>query len=127
MPYLLNGKTAKEERDERKREKKAHLLEVYKLVDQRDRGQCRVCGRRCELGSTFSNRVERHHVIPKSLGGEDSTANLASLCVDCHDDRHKRGILRISGNADERNEMGYLSGLSIERLSEAGWKKGGLR
>lgn len=127
MPYLLNGKTAKEERDERKRLKKDNLLKVYKAIDQRDQGRCRVCGCKVETGSTFSNRVERHHVVPKSLGGEDTTTNLASLCVDCHDDRHKRGTLRISGDADERNEMGYLCGLSVERLTEAGWKKGGMR
>src|SRR5690242_8630320 len=105
MPYLLNGKTAKEERDERKAAKKANLLEVCRAVDRRDQGRCRVCAKRCEIGSTFANRVERHHVIPRSLGGVDETWNLASLCVDCHDDRHKRGILRITGNADERNEM----------------------
>lgn len=127
MPFLLNGKTAKEERDARKAAKKAHLLEVCKAVDRRDQGRCRVCAKRCEIGSTFANRIERHHIVPRSLGGDDSSSNLCSLCVDCHDDRHKRGTLRISGDADERNEMGYLSGLKIERLTEAGWKVGGLR
>jgi 5-methylcytosine-specific restriction endonuclease McrA len=127
MPYLLNGKTAKEERDERKAAKKANLLEVCRAVDRRDQGRCRVCGKRCEIGSTFANRVERHHVIPRSLGGKDETGNLASLCVECHDDRHKRGTLRISGNADERDRMGCLCGLKVERLTEAGWKVAGLR
>lgn len=127
MPYLLNGKTAKEERDERKREKRAHLLEVYAAVDRRDHGRCRVCAKKCALGSTFSDRAERHHVRPKSLGGPDDTWNLATLCVDCHDARHKKGTLRISGDADERNEMGYLCGLTVEKLTDAGWKNVGQR
>jgi 5-methylcytosine-specific restriction endonuclease McrA len=127
MPFLLHGKTAKEDRDERKREKKAQLLEVCKTVDRRDQGRCRVCAKRCEIGSTFADRVERHHVIPRSLGGRDETGNLASLCVDCHEERHKKGTLRLSGNADERNELGYLCGLTVERLTEAGWKVVGQR
>lgn len=127
MPYLLNGKTAKEERDERKRAKKAAWLEVCKAVDRRDQGKCRVCGTQCALGSTFSDRAERHHVRPRSLGGPDASWNLATVCVDCHDKRHKKGALRISGDADERNEMGYLCGLKVERLTESGWKDVGMR
>lgn len=122
MPFLLNGKTAKEERDERKAAKKAHLLEVCRAVDRRDQGRCRVCAKRCEIGSTFSDRVERHHVLARSLGGVDETFNLASLCVDCHDDRHKRGTLRISGNADLRDPLGKFCGLKIERLKDHGWQ-----
>ena len=127
MPYLLNGKTGREERAERKTAKKANWLKVCQAVDLRDGGRCRVCAKRVELGSTFHDRVERHHIIPRSLGGQDTTENIASLCVGCHDDRHKKGTLRISGNADERNEMGYLSGLTVERLTDAGWKAGGMR
>lgn len=123
MPYLLNGKTAREERHERKLAKAANLNAVYAIVDRRDEGQCRVCGRRCSTTATASeNRAEHHHIIPRSLGGQDTPENLALVCVWCHDERHKKGTLRISGNAHERNEMGFLCGLVIERLTEAGWK-----
>ena len=127
MPFLLNGKTAKEERDERKSAKKATLLEVYAAVDRRDQGRCRVCHRRCQLGSTFADRAERHHVRPKSLGGPDATWNLATVCVDCHEARHKKGTLRISGDADEEDQMGVLCGLTVERLTDSGWKNVGQR
>lgn len=123
MGYLLNGKTAREERHERKVAKAANLKMVYAIVDRRDEGQCRVCGRRCSTTATSSElRAERHHVVPRSLGGKDTPENLALVCIWCHDERHKKGTLRISGNAHERNEMGFLSGLVIERLTESGWK-----
>jgi 5-methylcytosine-specific restriction endonuclease McrA len=123
MPYLLNGKTAREERQERKAAKAANLREVYALVDRRDQGKCRACGRRCSTTATASeDRAERHHVRPRSLGGPDTVENLATVCVWCHDDRHKKGTLRISGNADERDQLGVLCGLTIERLTDSGWK-----
>lgn len=68
-------------------------------------------------------RAERHHVIPRSLGGPDETWNLATVCVDCHDERHKKGTLKISGNADQRDQLGRLCGLLIERATEGGWLK----
>lgn len=123
MSYLLNGKTAREERHERKVAKAANRRAVYAIVDRRDEGQCRVCGRRCSTTSTTSDlRAERHHIIPRSLGGQDTPENLALVCVWCHDERHKKGTLRISGNAQERDQMGVLCGLTIERLTDAGWK-----
>lgn len=122
MPYLLNGKTAREERHERKLAKAANLKAVYAIVDRRDEGQCRVCGRRCSTTAIGEARAERHHIVPRSLGGDDSPQNLALVCISCHDERHKKGTLRISGNAHERNEMGFLCGLTIERLTESGWK-----
>lgn len=122
------GKTWKEDRRERKLTAAATLREVYALVDHRDGGKCRICGRRCSTTAvSFEDRAERHHVIPRSLGGEDSTHNLATVCWECHEDRHKKGTLKIAGDADERNEMGYLCGLDVERLTDAGWKKGGMR
>lgn len=117
-----DGKTAREERHDRKLAKAANLKAVYAIVDRRDEGQCRVCGRRCSTTATTSDlRAERHHILPRSLGGPDTVENLATVCVWCHDDRHKKGTLRITGNAHERNEMGFLSGLKIERLTDAGW------
>lgn len=127
MPYLLNGKTGREERKERKAEKLAERRAVYAIVDRRDEGQCRACGRRCSTTATASeHRGEHHHVIPRSLGGGDTVENVALICVWCHDERHKKGTLRISGNAHERNEMGFLCGLVIERLTESGWKVEGM-
>ena len=123
MPYLLNGTTAREDRLARKMLKAAELRAVYAIVDRRDEGQCRACGRRCSTTATASeHRGEHHHIQPRSLGGMDTVENVALVCVWCHDERHKKGTLRISGNAHERNEMGFLCGLTIERLTESGWQ-----
>jgi 5-methylcytosine-specific restriction endonuclease McrA len=123
MPYLLNGKTAREERQERRAARLADRRVAYAIVDRRDEGQCRACGRRCSTTATASeHRGEHHHIIARSQGGEETPENIALICVTCHDERHKKGTLRISGNAHERNEMGFLCGLTIERLTEAGWK-----
>ena len=122
MPYLLHGKTAREARHERKVAKEAARRAVYAIVDRRDEGQCRACGRRCSTRATGEQRAEHHHVIPRSLGGQDTPENVCTLCVWCHDERHKKGTLRISGNAHERDPLGRLCGLTIERVTESGWQ-----
>lgn len=49
--------------------------------------------------------TELHHVIPKSLGGQDIPSNLVPLCSKCHAlihglDPNKRGIITENGNFD---------------------------
>jgi hypothetical protein len=127
MPFLLNGKTGREERAERKATKLAERRAVYAIVDRRDEGQCRACGRRCSTTATSSDqRGEHHHIIPRSLGGQETPQNVALVCVWCHDERHKKGTLRISGDAHERDLLGRLCGLTIERLKEHGWEIEGI-
>lgn len=37
----------------------------------------------CELcGTTW--RLERHHIRPRSLGGDDTEENIIVLCIECH-------------------------------------------
>jgi len=40
-------------------------------------GGCRVC--------SDSYGLQRHHLVPRSLGGDDIDANLIPLCARCHD------------------------------------------
>lgn len=47
-------------------------------VLNRDGNECLRCGSTTDL--------EVHHIIPVSRGGSDETANLATLCSDCHKD-----------------------------------------
>lgn len=49
--------------------------ELCRLVDERDGGQCIICGRQ---------EVQHHHVIFRSKGGEDRISNLVCLCPVCH-------------------------------------------
>jgi len=44
-------------------------------------------GRRCCICGTL-HRVQLHHIIPKSDGGNDRIENAIPLCPNCHDDVH---------------------------------------
>lgn len=122
QPKLKDGRTWREHKIAKRAMAEAELRRVCKLVDKRDQGRCRVCGRHCSTTAPkLEDRAERHHLQPRSLGGPDTTANLALVCLTCHDERHKKGTLALSGNADHRDEMGRLAGIHVQRLTEAGW------
>lgn len=74
---------------------------AYRLVDERDGLKCRCCKRQCHRFMGLSwNRLEHHHLLPRSLGGKDDTGNLVSLCFWCHY-LVTMHALEIKGNADE--------------------------
>ena len=50
-----------------------------------------------------------HHVVPKSLGGEDTEGNLVTLCQSDHHRIHDSGAI---------NWIEYLITLRIRRLEE---------
>ena len=56
-------------------------------------------------------RGEHHHIVPRSRGGEDSTANVILISLEMHKAIHA-GKVRVEGNADEA--------LTIYRRSEDG-------
>jgi hypothetical protein len=37
---------------------------------------------------------ERHHIVPRSLGGSDRDSNLAWVCTECHGKIHGRDFLK---------------------------------
>lgn len=51
-------------------------------VLERDGWRCQNCGRLVEL--------EVHHIQPRSRLGDDAEQNLITLCVQCHQEIHKR-------------------------------------
>ena len=120
-PKLLNGRTRREERAHKRAMTEANWRRVCVTVDRRDGRHCRVCETPVG-GLTLLTRLERHHLIPVSRGGADESWNVATLCKRCHDERHLKGTLQLSGNADERNELGKLAGIKVERLTESGWQ-----
>ena len=74
---------------------------VFHAVSVRDEFRCRACDRRVTRTlAAVPDRIEHHHVIPRSLGGEDTTKNVALLCLSCHTKRHVTGELTITGNAN---------------------------
>ena len=50
-----------------------------------------------------------HHVVPKSLGGEDTEGNLVTLCQSDHHRIHDSGAI---------NWIEYLITLRIRRIEE---------
>jgi 5-methylcytosine-specific restriction endonuclease McrA len=97
-------KSDEDTRYERKRDAKAaaeqQWRDVCRIVDARDRGLCRACGRRCNpLATALLDRAERHHIVYRSAGGADESWCLVTVCQGCHNDEH-RHRLRIEGNAD---------------------------
>jgi hypothetical protein len=65
-------------------------------VRRRDGNACVVCGR--------TDRLSVHHVTPARLGGDDSMANLVTLCVAHHrqaDAQVRRAELRSSVRAED--------------------------
>lgn len=102
-----------EERQARKARELAVWASVCKQVDKRDRGRCRVCGRRCDPKAlSMTDRAERHHIVYRSAGGEDYSHNVVTLCAFCHADQHA-GRLDVRGNADW--------GIETWRRDEDGW------
>lgn len=108
------GESRREEQQRERATAAAVWLAVCRAVDKRDDRRCRVCGRRTNADAiTLLDRGHRHHLQYRSLGGPDSTANVCTLCADCHEDEH-RGRITLSGNADFRDEMGKLAGICLQ-------------
>lgn len=85
---------------------------LCRVVDARDKGRCRVCGRRCDPDATdMLRRAERHHIVYRSAGGQDTPENVLVLCLGCHQDEHAHR-LKVDGNAE--------TGIEIWRRDAAG-------
>lgn len=76
-------------------------LAAYRLAEFRDGGRCRACGRRTlKILTIHPRRLEHHHIAGRSVEHAEDTRNIVCLCRECHEDRHVRRTLHISGNAD---------------------------
>jgi 5-methylcytosine-specific restriction endonuclease McrA len=47
--------------------------------------KCEICG--------YIGHTEKHHIQSKSLGGNNSKANLTNLCPNCHAEVHHGEII----------------------------------
>lgn len=62
--------------------------------------------KKCKTCKKESSSLEKHHILPKSLGGTDCEDNLISICSNCHEKIHdvsfrgKNGL--ISKGVDRR-------------------------
>lgn len=76
-------------------DREAAYQKACKVVDGRDEGRCRACGKVVPVGQRH-----HHHLVPRSKGRDDSTSNVVLLCGLCHDQVHGARTLMVEGNAD---------------------------
>jgi len=68
--------------------RKALSAPLIRAMDRRDQGQCTHL---YSDGSRCKNKrwIERHHIVPKAFGGDDSLENLTTLCSMHHKSLHR--------------------------------------
>ncbi|NEO17757.1 MAG: group II intron reverse transcriptase/maturase [Moorea sp. SIO4G2] len=55
---------------------------------KRQKGKCAHCG----LTFRSEDLIEKHHIIPRALGGSDLNKNLELLHLHCHDAKHRTNV-----------------------------------
>lgn len=97
MPTRAEGRTASAKAIETARRV------AYREAEQRDGLSCRVCGRKVRKGLTLGvDRLEHHHINGRGTIEYETSGNVAITCKGCHDDRHVRRTLHLSGDANGR-------------------------
>lgn len=68
----------------------------WAAIAEAKQGPCRIC-RRVESNGSVHSRIELHHLIRRSQGGDDVAENIVPLCGECHTKLHagNAGILRL--------------------------------
>ncbi len=100
-------------RGERRRFRfKANRTQWQILHAQKD-GPCRVCADPASNGAIHS-RIELHHLVARSQGGDDYAANLIPLCPSCH---------ALVTNRDAKTIVVMLANLTDEERGYLVWKR----
>jgi len=60
--------------------------QLKNIVLTRDNGCCQLC-----FETNVTRKMQVHHIVPLSDGGDDTISNLILLCSRCHTDVHKEG------------------------------------
>jgi 5-methylcytosine-specific restriction endonuclease McrA len=101
MPAIPKPRSRAADKKDAKREQDKQWQRTRQCVLVRDGYKCRYCKSR--------EKVEVHHLKPRSLGREDSTRNCLVLCAIHHADRH---AYRLFIHGDDANGK-----LKFERLA----------
>ena len=76
--------------------------EYFKLGEQ-DIVLCEACGKKA---------TDIHHLVPRSLGGQDTIINLCALCRSCHNRVHD------GGDTNFNNQLKELHNKFMERAGK---------
>ncbi|NEO10587.1 reverse transcriptase domain-containing protein, partial [Moorena sp. SIO3I8] len=68
---------------------------------ERQQGKCAHCG----LTFRDGDLLEKHHIIPRSIGGNDLDKNLELLHLHCHDIKHRSKINTFAVGHPTRTEL----------------------
>lgn len=110
------------DRKQRKQAKAQLRSANYRAAYERDGGRCRACNDRVIYGSTDAfKRSHPHHLRFRSKGGQDDTANLATLCAYCHALVHAYR-LSVAGTGDGALTFS-MEGRTPWASWPASWKK----
>lgn len=116
--------TRRESKAERVAREKAEERECYRLVDVRDEHRCRVCGRRVG-GIGLLHKTVHHHLVFRSKADRETkhlTRNVLTICPTCDERVHRKGNLRLDGDADARDYRRKFCGVSVEELRGDKWE-----
>lgn len=61
--------------------------EQWQQIADEKMGPCRIC-RRVESNGSVQDRIEFHHLVRRSQGGDDVPDNIVPLCTMCHRQIH---------------------------------------
>lgn len=85
--------------------------------------KCEVCG--FSFKEHDNKRLHRHHVRPKEHGGDDTRANLITLCPNCHSIAHillRNALLLGTDETYDLYRKEYLI-VRIHRYSGLGFRE----
>lgn len=71
----------------------------------RESGVCQLCGK----PFTENDRIEIHHIIPRSKGGTNRASNLAVLHSECHKRLHKEGLEKSLKKNKQYKESTFMN------------------
>lgn len=81
MARQTAGRSAHDSRPRRESLRKRLGLRVTRAIDARDGGCCVYCG---ATADESGSHLHLDHVVPRSLGGEDTPCNLVTACRACN-------------------------------------------
>ena len=74
--------------------------------------------RECRICETLVGPMELHHLVPRSLGGDDVADNLVSLCRSCHDHVTRSVLTGVAPLAKALSDAEYA--YIVGKLGEGG-------
>jgi 5-methylcytosine-specific restriction endonuclease McrA len=93
MKRQTAGRSRHDSRPRRESLRKRLGLRIARAIDTRDGGCCVYCGATAEESGS---PLHLDHVVPRSLGGEDTPDNLVTACRACNCARHDMSLAQWS-------------------------------